>query len=388
MPLFSTPPLPQPDSALTSTLSPRRAAIALLLPLCLLLTSCQPPIVDAMDDYQQRLSKVLQLPSTLPTTVPATPPEADAALRLPAKPQWTRPEHANLSLLEMMELRGCALGNLIAERNNSLGKVQPWLLRLEYEIALQQSWPACQQLALTDSLRQKLSSAMAAKAQDLPALLQHVLQDDPNLRQQLFGQRRWLSAEGHAGLSQTQAALQSLLQLQQHLVAATVSGQWSAIAPQQAVDAFAALYQSQVLADLSYSTGEFTARLQQLNQQLWQWQAVATPSLSAAQSSSANAASDQCPIPPHRRAEQLPIVQTIFQRFYLGHIQPYSAALDGYSQQLVPLLLKLYPEPQWQQFIQQRYATPAADLRHALQRHVQFWQWFQQHCGTIAPRPT
>jgi hypothetical protein len=378
---------------MTATLSPRRATMVLLLPLCLMLSSCQPIIVDAFDNYQQRLSKVLQLPSVMP----ATPPDPELLVNLPAKPQWTRPKHANLSLLDMMELRGCAMGNLIAERNNSLGKVQPWLLRLEYEIALQQSWPDCQQLALSDSLRQKLTTAMAAKAADVPALFQHVLQEDQSLRQQLFGQRRWIKVDGNAGLGQTQAALQSLLQLQQHIVAATVSGQWSAISSPPAVDAFAALYQSQVLADLSYSTREFTTKLQQLNQQLWQWQAtvqqtpsrpVAAAHAPALPSKNAKDVSDLCPIPSHRRAEQLPIVQTIFQRFYLGHIQPYSAALDGYSQQLVPLLLQLYPEPQWQQFIQQRYAKPAADLRHALQQHVQFWQWFQQHCGAIAPRPT
>ncbi len=116
------------------------------------------------DDYRTRLARSLKLDAE--KTV-----EAIAPVRRPRKRDMQLEQGSSqISVLDFLRLYGCALGEVIGERNSILGKVAPASQRLFNDLAFLQHAPACieqLQAKKNDTLADKLMEAVNFKHEGL-----------------------------------------------------------------------------------------------------------------------------------------------------------------------------------------------------------------------------
>ncbi|MDR5861235.1 DUF3080 domain-containing protein [Halomonas eurihalina] len=119
-----------------------------------------------LQDYQQRLAAALALPPpepTAPDNIGAFPEHQ--ARRFPL-------EDLRQGLLDVYALRGCHISNLVAKRNNQLGRVAAPSQRWLYELKLWRRLNACWHTQVPDSLdaddRQRLARLTQLKTERLP----------------------------------------------------------------------------------------------------------------------------------------------------------------------------------------------------------------------------
>ena len=146
---------------ITQSGMPRPAWLVLTV---LLLTACTPNSDSEFAVYRDRLGRTLklELPTPDPLKAPLSEANSIAAVAI---------TDIRFELLNMLALDSCglqpnkpSLGNLIAERNSSLGKVMTYSTQLQYEIKLLQALEAC----ITDEqapadLRETLKQTYHAK---------------------------------------------------------------------------------------------------------------------------------------------------------------------------------------------------------------------------------
>lgn len=119
-----------------------------------------------LGDYQQRLAAALDLapPAKARPTNIGDFPEPDA--RLFAIPETRE------ALLDVFALRGCHIANLVAGRNNQLGKVAPPSQRWLYELTLWRRLSGCWNTevpaTLSDNDRARLARLTRLKTDQLP----------------------------------------------------------------------------------------------------------------------------------------------------------------------------------------------------------------------------
>lgn len=335
------------------------SAFAFLL--LLLLAGCgRPDAEDLWLDYHSRLQRILVLPDFEPVLlpVPTLPPVRELYQPLPT---------SKLNLLDLVVLRRCGLQQLLAERNNSLGKTMTVANQLGYELQLLNHLKPClQHKALDAELQHKLQLIYQDKLAQLPKVLANFLLTDQTLRQQLHGSQRTLKPGASA--TTTITALQQLVRLQQQLLqrdAATIAQTDAAFINLQV----GALYKTQLLADWQYSLRLNNSWLTELNQQL--------------------AAVDLREFCHHHQAkDKTEILRNILLQRFIGKIQPYLAELDGISQQLLPLIRQIYQQSVIAPVLYQRTESQHQQLQQQLRWHVAWWQQLQQQCQVnIAANP-
>ncbi len=161
------------------TASAPRLARALALGLCLFLAGCggQQPEA-ALAGYLERLERTLDQPVpavTLPD-LPRLPPRGELRLDI---------EGSNLGTLDFLALSGCEVQVTIGKRNSSLGLMAGPSQRLLLELEFLRLAPAC-----IDHMREKerveladlLQSAFDLKQQQLPALIFNATLGGPEYR--------------------------------------------------------------------------------------------------------------------------------------------------------------------------------------------------------------
>jgi hypothetical protein len=313
----------------------------------LTVAACQPHTESLLADYQSRLSRVLHI-STQPTqkqTLSALPEIQQLSRQIPTE---------NIDLLELLALAPCDLEVLVAERNNSLGKVMTDSSRLQYELQLLVKLGHCLNTPhlvaqLPAALQAKLTHIYQQKQQQLALVFANFLSRDPTLRQQLGGSQRGIATE-QGGLAPTLHAIEQLRQLRQDIAA----GDYAAASQININSALGQLYQSQLLADLQHSLRLADTVFGNLN-------ALLLPIGTA----------DLCKVDPKVRDKLL-------QQIFIGRVQTELARIDGMAQQLLPPLLELYQDHPLQAAVQQRLAQPLHNMQQQLRDHVKFWQRWRQ----------
>lgn len=116
------------------------------------------------DDYRTRLARSLKLEAE-------KEPEPIAPVRRPRKRDMLLEQvSSTISILDFLRLYGCAIGEVIGERNSILGKVAPASQRLFNDLAFLQHAPACiEQLQAreNEALADKLTEAIRIKREGL-----------------------------------------------------------------------------------------------------------------------------------------------------------------------------------------------------------------------------
>ena len=325
---------------------------ALVLLLSTTLAGCSKQHADSLfRDYQQRLDRVLTLPpmAVTLTALPPLPAIRDVQVSIPA---------SRLNLLDLVALRHCGLQQLVAERNNSLGKVMSSANLLGYELQLLAALQPClHHPALSTKLNSELLQIYQQKQQQLPVVLHNFLSTDLTLRQQLSGQARLLSAGASHAVAEPLAALKQLNRLKQQLLA----GLQTDDAPLTASfinQQLAVLYQGNLIADWHFSVRQSNAWLTTLNAQLAQ---VPVASL--------------C-----RSPAKIAVLNNVLTQIFIPRVQSYLAELDRIGYQLLPELSLLYQHNALETSVEVRLTMPAQQLRDLIKQHVGWYQQLQRQC--------
>ena len=349
-----------PDSIFHQTKPWRFRLRSLLLGLLILNSSgCSRPDADELlGDYQQRLDRVLSL-TPVDVELAALPP-------LPAiRDLQQQIAPSRLNLLDLVALRHCNLQQLVAERNNSLGKVMTSSSLLGYELQLLVAMQPClNHPELSTKLRTDLQQIYTQKQQQLPLVLNNFLTSDPTLRKQLSGQPRLLGQGASKAVAEPLTALKNLNLLKQKILTGQQDG-FKALSAEFINQQLGVIYKGNLVADWQFSLRRSNAWLHALDLQLAK---VDVASL--------------C-----RQPAKLEILNTILTQIFTTRVQSYLAELDGLSFQLVPELQQLYLGTALQSSVEVRLAQPALQLRQLLKQHISWYQQLQQQCGTKPPSP-
>ena len=139
----------------------------LLTLLALLLAGCGEQGSDAMlRDYQTRLAEVLS------TDAPARSTPANIAAFPAYDERLFEIAESREGMLDVFALRECHIANLVAGRNNQLGKValpsQRWIYELELWRRLSSCWNREVPQSLSDNSRERLATLTLTKTEQLP----------------------------------------------------------------------------------------------------------------------------------------------------------------------------------------------------------------------------
>jgi hypothetical protein len=328
----------------------------------LLQAGCHRIDADSLfSDYQQRLHRVLQLPEATAKDEDITP--------LPPIRQLLQPiPESKLNLIDLVALRHCNLQQLIAERNNSLGKVMTSANQLGYELQLLFAIKPCLQHPQLDTkLQTELQHIFRQKQQQLPIVMQNFLTTDITLRKQLSGQPRLLTLGAAAAITEPLTALKNLNLLKQQVLAEQLVMD-GGIDAQFINQQLGVLYGGNFIADWQYTLRQSNGWLTTINKQLSKIQPR-----------------NICP--QQTGNSKTEILNNILTQIFIPRVQSYLAEVDRISYQLVPEMTALYQGTALDVIVEARMTKPAEQLRVLLKQHVAWYQQVQQECHVTPPRP-
>ncbi|WP_166109294.1 DUF3080 family protein [Pseudoalteromonas sp. Z9A5] len=329
--------------------------VILLLVMCIaLLASCSKAPSNSNITYTERLGNTVNAKNVKPKRV-------EQLKLLP--PSQLNKNTVTLGILQLAGLGHCKLNILISEHNNQLGKTATAAGRLKYQISFIQSAQAC--LNTLDKNSDIYSKILAAKTQKENHLIQYfnsMLFNEPELNRTWAGTNNELSTQA-AGFSDTQQALSQLVTIKQHIT----SREFSKI-----------------------NTDSIFIALEQLNKYQFNQLLIQSARQQIAFNNSATSfvktlnLRDICPTGKNKKTAK--IVSNVFQKFFLGEIQPYQAQLTGYLEVLQPLYNQLW-------FKEEITSEPINDLtktnspnnllnqlKNSAKNHVVWWQTFYKTC--------
>jgi hypothetical protein len=304
-----------------------------------------------LQDYQQRLANVLEVPGPSLISIPSLtfPPSKELHITVPSP---------HIKLFELFQLNGCGVAAKIAERNTQLGRTQYPSTRYVYEVELIASMQAC--LATDDKLqnKQNLVQWLTIKTQNLPLVWADLIQNSEEIHHALSANKGFIRGNEQDGLRETQAALQYLLNLYKFPQAE----------PHLLEEHLKLLNNYQLPARLWRSEMLITTAISQTT--LWLKQ---------------NAILAMCT--KGKPSQQVEFLNNVFRIFFIEKIQMLSGRIDHYHYQLAPLLEQLINQPELAPKLTALLSHYQIDTHEqyklALQEHIVLWQDLYRNCGLI-----
>lgn len=328
----------------------------ILLVLLMLAGCSQVNVPDTLDEYQSRLSRVLDV------TLPSLP--AASALDFPSRDRLHVDVPAmNINLREFYALQECEIGTLVAERNTALGRTPHPSLRLRYETRLINAMDAC--IALLNDKKPELAAKLTG------------------WKQQKLVQRNTV----WANLITTSEAMRLAMTLPRGWIQHDINPDAGA-----AVNAIG--YLNKLQSSLSLSMSELDEQLKQIEAsrlpaRLWTTQdylQVTLSSLTAALTAPLDAVS----CPGGRASDDAKILRNVFYLFFIEQIQPVGSNINQYYYQLQPIFTQWQTDPSlsepFRRFLTDRESKFAA-YQQAISEHVTLWQQFLKRCNLSPTAP-
>lgn len=321
--------------------------LVLLSSLCTL-TACleQDEARAQFENYHTRLANVLD---TEPLALESSP-----YIALPRKRDLVVPlEDVRMGVLDAYELRECGLFQLIAERNSILGKVQDAFHRLSYETQLLATITSCLAGIESESLRNQLLDVQQQKQAQYPKVYLNTVTGSDAWRQQLTPiSATMIAPDAPFPHSEALLAINSFSGITNN------NGDITAL--QEPIE------KQRYLGTLFYSLDESRRWLEATTKQLYR-----------------DDASVICG--QNRNPTRLNYLRNVFDKFFVGEIQPYLAKLNALYLDAQPALEQLNQSTIGQNaFDAYRKAYFAGDhyraFRHAVKDHVQYWQQLFKRC--------
>ena len=340
-----------------------------------------PSIDDTMDEYNTRLSRVLDKPLTQEASPDSTLVASNIAL-----PSHTYPTLAelgnnvnplNINIREFYAIQDCELGRIVAERNTALGKTQLPSQRLQYEHRLLNVLANCE--ARLQAADNPIASTVAEWRKQKQAQYQSVW---ANVVQ--------TSTEMKLGLSMAGAPLQAS---ENKDAKATVNalnfinGLAETLKQKNAVD-------TNVEASAN-NNGELEQQLQiiassRLPAKLWQTQAVLNNRLALLNQVLAPALNNvKCE--NGIDSDKATILRNVFYLYFIEEIQPVASTLNSYHYQLQPLWEQWAGNTALSAPFKAHIRTHAVDnftqYSATMKAHVTLWQNFLGRCNLSPTAP-
>lgn len=321
----------------------------------LTLVGCQVNTSQQMQDYNQRLSRVLAMD---------VPEQAVRRPELTSDRQWQADTtEIRLAVFEAWGFRRCQLTELMGERNSSLGKVLSASQQYLYEARLLTALDRClQMLDEHPELMARSLEIQAIKASDHAAYLYNATLGGPEFRQFVsYSQREWSLARP--------ASATSVVHIFQ---------QWQDWQQQPPSPADAQLFEQQLQT------------LRQLRQGGGWLKSVVAANQGLRQAEAMLQRAVQQPLcQPGRYPAQAEIADNVLQRQFIVRLQPHLGDLNRYGQLYVPALLDLaHP---WQTLSPEawQYASAVAEVFAEFQQsnrdHSAAWQALLASCNRPPP---
>lgn len=325
------------------------ASVALLLHAC----SEVPAALEPLQDYQTRVA------NTLDRTPIAYQPVPTPTLPTPRELQQDI-DRISLSLLDAWRIEQCPLGQLVAERNSALGRLQSGLTRYQHDRALTHALAACQQTvaAQDPALAARLGEAYQAKRATLTKQRQQALGEDPALRHSLHISDRSLSAIDEGRFASSLTALETVVYVVEQ------APETAPLANAELESALETLHQNTYLPELWRSLWELKQYLQQLEPLV----------VELAQASGCSSKG---------RPARAEILHTVFLKYFIQRVQPHLAEIVSQGQQAatqVARLRQIVSTPSYQTYLVELESL-ATDVTQLSRAHVAPWQEFFTDCG-------
>ncbi|WP_194755523.1 DUF3080 family protein [Aliidiomarina indica] len=339
----------------------RPSALLLLFVLFLSawLSGCSRAIDHDFKDYQQRLGRLLDEPVTT-VELPANP-------RMPRVHEVQQPiPEISISLLDSMRLDRCRVGQLIAARNSSLGRVQSTQARVLYEIQMITALQECLQTSAADDARlaELLTTALEHKVDTLPLWINRFLTNEDVIRERFRVSRSPLTLEASEEGSASIAALTYF------------------------ADVFTALHDD----PLHYTVDEsaWNDHIRTLGQRhflsdFWRTQQVTLGYLKSLNLMLSDAG-DKIGCRNRSVPQQAEFLQNVMINIWVSSLQPKLARLQGYETQVYGQLVRLQEfvlDEAWNNYLDQlmNEESHGVGIRQHSRRHAELYQAFLQQCG-------
>ena len=325
------------------------------------ITACSPhQVSDDISEYSERLGRVLDTGLTAAEEQPA-----------PDYPQremlHSAPSQLDINLTRFYQLQQCELGNLVAERNTALGKIQHYSQRLVYERQLLTALSDCinfvsqQRDEPARELLTTMQSWYAAKQAAYPEHWSNMLVLSDETRDAFS---RPQPAQLFTDTVDIAGQLTLFRQLDSYLSPATGIEE-SLEAQLQAIGA------TRLPASVWQAQHQIATRLPTLTAQL-------DPLL----------ANTACP--NGSATEQANILRNVFYLFFIERIQPLGGHINDFNYQFAPLLNKWSEEealPESFRAFLTVQQTRFNAYQQAMQDHVKLWQRFLGRCHLSPTAP-
>ena len=345
-----------------------------------------PSIDDTMDEYNTRLSRVLDKPLTQEAFSQEALPDSTLATSNIALPSHTYPTLAelgnnvnplNINIREFYAIQDCELGRIVAERNTALGKTQLPSQRLQYEHRLLNVLANCE--ARLQAADNPIASTVAEWRKQKQTQYQSV-----------WAKVVQTSTEMKLGLSMAGAPLQAS---ENKDAKATVNalnfinGLAETLKQKNAVDTY--------VEASTNNNGELEQQLQiiassRLPAKLWQTQAILNNRLAFLNQVLAPALNNvKCE--NGIDSDKATILRNVFYLYFIEEIQPIASTLNNYHYQLQPLWEQWAGNTALSAPFKAHIRTHAVDnftqYSATMKAHVTLWQNFLGRCNLSPTAP-
>lgn len=331
------------------------------LALLVCITACSPyQVNDDISEYSERLGRVLDTELTTAEVQPAIAyPQRELLLSAPAQ--------LDINLTRFYQLQQCELGNLVAERNTALGKIQHYSQRLVYERQLLAALADC--ITFVSQQNDETASELLAAMENWYVAKQAAYPEH-------WSNMLVLSDETRSAFSRPQPA-------QLFTDTLDIAGQLTLF---RQLDSY--------LSPGADTEASLEEQLQgigatRLPASVWQAQhqiATRLPTLTA--QLDPLLANTACP--DGSATAQANILRNVFYLFFIERIQPLGGHINDFNYQFAPLLNKWREEAalpeSFRAFLTAQQARFNA-YQQAMQDHVKLWQRFLGRCHLSPTAP-
>ena len=328
----------------------------LLTVVILLLCSCtNADIRDDLQEYQQRVARVLEI--TLHDPAPPT------ALAYPdAQTMFTAVESFNVNLREFYRLQECELGTLVAQRNTALGKTAHPSQRYAYEVTLLKQLQQCSDSIEDPALKQKLRDWRQAKQSQRSLFWANLIQTSQETRAALGRSTTLLTTEADSDAGAAISALGFL---------------------------------NKIKSEQTFSLSVLERELKVLDSsrlpaKVWRTQRYITGYLET-MSESLTTRLPELSCPAGKASEQVEILRNVFYLFFIEKIQPVGSKLNQYHYQMMPVWEQWINSDALSQpfktYIQKQTQVEFSRYQQAIRQHVTLWQTLFARCNLSPTAP-
>ncbi len=318
-----------------------------------LLQSCQrhQALPNALEDYSDRMYQVLDLEDkNIPTFATLVFQDKNAfATNLP---------ELNIKMREFYAIEGCAIKQLIAERNTAMGKIQLPSVRLSYEWTLIQRLRECVQSnanAENKALTIKIQDWLSQKEAIFPLMWANMLTQSDEFYLGVSSSAGFIDGNEKDNFTEALFDLKNLIAIKED-PAANLATMETSLKSIQQHRIYARLWRSQLL---------LRDYLQQMTIDISAW-----------------ASAFSCET--RKDKEKLAIIRNVFTLFFIDEIQGIGAQINRYHYALKPEFLKLIGDdhlpPNFTSTVEQYSQLGFDEYQNAMLAHIEMWQGIFKKC--------